>query len=277
MMNLRFPYYQRTYFGNQLTPMPGSLVLAAPAVLVWRGALQGFFWLLLLYLALRNLIFRPAQALPLFVAILTFCPLILQQYVIGTDYFVNSIYVFLPMLLISTFEARTALIAPSVLALGLALSSRANFAFTIPVFAGALISNGNWRRNAATLAAVLAISAVVTLPFYFYDPAGFSPLHTRGKINQFNQLFPYAEKTFIGITILGSLLMAWFCGRKPCSKENFLAAFAFTMAVPVILGAVLQSLLLGKAEFLFCSYGTFFVFPGAVAFSPFLPLNCQKR
>ena len=46
LLNGRYPYYQKTYHNNPITPMPGSLFLAVPFVLAGNSAYQNFFWLL---------------------------------------------------------------------------------------------------------------------------------------------------------------------------------------------------------------------------------------
>lgn len=47
-----YPYHAVTYLGNEITHLPGSLLLALPFVLVWTSALQNLFWLPALFLAL---------------------------------------------------------------------------------------------------------------------------------------------------------------------------------------------------------------------------------
>lgn len=281
LLNFRFPYYQKTYLGNPLTPMPGSLILAAPWVLAWRGALQGFVWLLLFYLALRQFIFRPAEALCLFAAALIFSPLILHQYVVGIDYCSNSLYLFTPLLLYLVLPQNAAwgkwLRRLCLAIAGLGLSSRANFVFILPVFFAAVALNSGRRTATGAVLLLLVIAAAVTCPFYFYDPAGFSPLHTSGKLDQFNEVLPYAGKVIPLLTLLAALTSAWLLMRRGFSTRLFAAAFAFVLAVPVFLGLLLQSLQLGIIEPFFCSYGTFFVFPGLVAFSPYEPLELTSQ
>src|SRR5690606_17600775 len=48
----RFPYYQKTYLGGLLSPMPGTFFLAVPFVLSGLLPLQNIFWLGVLALVL---------------------------------------------------------------------------------------------------------------------------------------------------------------------------------------------------------------------------------
>src|SRR5262245_14897772 len=45
LLHGRYPYYPRTYTGNQISPLPGAVVLAVPAMLLGNTAYQNLFWL----------------------------------------------------------------------------------------------------------------------------------------------------------------------------------------------------------------------------------------
>ena len=50
----RFPYYQPTYLGNPISPLPGSLLLAVPFVLLGNSAYQNLFWIAAFFVLARE-------------------------------------------------------------------------------------------------------------------------------------------------------------------------------------------------------------------------------
>ena len=100
LLHGRFPYSQRTYLGDLITPMPGAVLLAAPFVLLGTSAWQNLFWLPALYLAGRRLLADPRLALLLWWSVLGLSPAVLQELVSGGDLLSNALYV--PLLVLWT-------------------------------------------------------------------------------------------------------------------------------------------------------------------------------
>lgn len=172
----RYPYYEITYLGNPLTPMPGGLLLAAPAWLLGNAAWQNLLWPALLFLFLWRS-FTPVMAVLLAAGAVAFYPGAIQDLASGGDYIDNAIYVLLATasVMATARGPRLPHIAALVF-LGIAVCCRAIYVVA-PVALAAMF----WRHLGAGAAfRVLAVSGAVALalalPFYLYDPAGFSPL-----------------------------------------------------------------------------------------------------
>ncbi len=180
----RFPYWERTYFNNPISPLPGALLIGLPFHLLGSVAVQNLVITLAAGAALgRALRDEPARWLLLGLATLG-NPGFMQDYVTGGDYAVNALYV--GAALWAAVRAvdggppwRMALMAAL---LGVAVCSR-----PIHAVAGVILVCHGWHRRgpaaAVGMAAVLAaVNAALVLPFYLYDPAGFSPLHVTNKL-----------------------------------------------------------------------------------------------
>lgn len=180
LLELRYPYYERTYFGGHLSPMPGALFLGLPFHLMGSVVIQNFVygagcillaaralsgwrtrWLLLPLLTLGNIAF-------------------LQDYVTGGDFVLTGLYVGVAIW-VNTGAIERGEGGPSAMAkaafLGLTLCSRPIYA----VAAAALAAHA-LRRQGARWAAAFALTAgtaaaAVILPFYLYDPVAFLPSH----------------------------------------------------------------------------------------------------
>jgi threonine/homoserine efflux transporter RhtA len=68
---------------------------------------------------------------------------------------------------------------------GVALSSRANFFFLIPVAFGWLAQRYGSRTSIRLLALTGIVCAILTLPFYLYDPQAFAPLEAVNRLTRF--------------------------------------------------------------------------------------------
>lgn len=179
LLHGRYPYYPRTYLDNPITPMPGALLLAIPFVLLGNSAYQSFFWLLLWLLAMRRHWQAGRPPLLLLWLMLALSPVVVYSLVVGNDYLANSLYVLLFMLWLVRWAPRPGLnpwlkLLPAI-CLGIGLSSRANFLLLLPlIFATLAQLAGRPAALRSTVTTGLTF-LLVTLPFYLYDPAGFSP------------------------------------------------------------------------------------------------------
>jgi hypothetical protein len=225
-----YRYYVRTYFDMPLTPMPGALLLAAPFYALGNAAYQNMFWLpvfgLLLWSAARSL----RAGLVLLVGLLLAAPEVARDYVTGGDLGTNTIYVLASMLLLlwsitgATVAAapeatarrsagrahaakRTLVRSLAAIGFGLALSSRPNWVLILPILLAALTTRAGWRRALLYLALSLGTAAAVTLPFYLYDLAGFSPLHVTEFVQRVNERFPHGSSLVFALGLAVSVVL----------------------------------------------------------------------
>ena len=239
----QFPYYEKTYLDNWITPMPGELVLAAPFVLLGDGVYQWFFWMaagaLALWIAWRR---RSARTWLFTALVLIACPAVVHQLVIGSDYMANALMVLLPAIGLVTGAARgagPAEMGALALVLGLGLSSRGNYAFVAPLVFSRLWQTLRPRAAAIVSCGIAATAAAVTLPFYLHDPAAFSPLHTRRKLAELNAVLPHTDLILPAGALVLSLGLAsrrWN-GDTAAFLRNAAIVEGFLIAVPALLYA----------------------------------------
>jgi hypothetical protein len=269
MLHGQYPYYVRTYLGNAVSPMPGTLIFSIPFVLLGSSAYQNIFWLLMFFIAMRLYLKNGRLALLLLWLIIALSPTILYQLAVGIDYISNSIYVLLFMIWLLIAISRTNCstwirIIPAIL-LGIGLSSRANFLFLLPLLFFAMLRIAGWKSAIGYSAIICFAFALITMPFYLYDPKGFSPLLTRYLLKQFESVVPLVS-LIIPLTMgILSLLIAIFQSTN-FDLTIFLRNCVLVLGFPVLCGIILSSIKNGRIDFGFASYGTFFIFFGAVAF-----------
>jgi hypothetical protein len=264
-----YPYYATTYLGNPIAPLPGTMFMATPFVLIDRLELQNLFWLAVFFLLLRSEFKSNVRALSFFAIILAVSPSIFQNLATGTDHVSNTIYILLAVwLMIRRIpDGSVSLLskwAPTLL-LGIGLSSRSNFFFLIPLLVTFIALRSDWKTAVKYVGAACAVAAAVTLPFYLYDPVNFSPLTLQThKMNQFNSILPHAG--FIFTATAGILAAALAFGLRRDDETGFFRGCAFVQLYSVIFPSVLYSILIGKVNFYFghVGYGLFFLFFGSL-------------
>jgi hypothetical protein len=269
LLHGRYPYYPRTYLGNPISPLPGALLLAAPFVLLGNSAYQNILWLLVFFAAMKLYLRGWRPALWLLWTILILSPIVLYLIMIGSDYIANTLYVlvFIQWLMVSVSQSdpgRRASMLPAIL-LGIGLSSRANFLLVLPLVLVALARNVGWRTAIGLTLLTIAAFAAVTLPFYLYDPRGFSPLHTIDELEPLQAALPAANWLIPAVTGLLTLILAIVQlqrGRLAILFRNC----AIVLALPVWCGIVLTSIRFARPYFGYASFGVFYLFFGAVAF-----------
>jgi hypothetical protein len=264
-----YPYYPRTYLGNPISPLPGALLLAIPFVLLGNSAYQNLFWLLAYFIAIRFLLKDSGAALLLLWVIFALSPIVLYEFVTGSDYIANSLYVLLFVLwtigsISRPHHSSWRKTLPAIL-LGISLSSRANFVLLLPLVFFALVQNAGYKSAIQYTALTCITFVAVTIPFYLYDPQGFSPLHTSGKLGQFESILPFAG---IAIPLLTGFLALALSLVQPVSGNlnAVLRNCAIVLGFPVLCGIVLSLIKDGPAGFGFSSFGVFFLFWGALSF-----------
>ncbi len=201
------------------------------------------------------------SALLLLWTLLVLSPTVVHNWVVGTDYIANALYVMLSMLWMGKAVRRSnphccSKIASAIF-VGVALSSRMNFLLLTPLLFSMMVRNAGW-RSALRYSALVGVTFVgVTVPFYLYDPAGFSPLHTRNFLGRLDSVFPFAGASLLFITLALSAILARF--QEP-RLNVFLGNGAVVLAFPIVWGVTIMSIQRGSLDFEYGFYGVFFLF-----------------
>jgi hypothetical protein len=270
LLHLEYPYHARTYLGNTLTHLPGSLLFALPFVLIGWSALQNIFWLPVFYVATRRL-FGDARAALLALAVVLATPAVVRELLTGGDLISNCIYVLvLTLAVLRLTPLRGTLRLGIAVALGVALSSRSNFLFVLPLLAVAVAREDGVREAIRLTAASISGFLAVTLPFYFYDPEGFTPRNTAKKLSEFNDVLPHAALVTVALATLATALLC----RTQMSRSgielcrNAALVQTLLVAMPVLLASIRA----GRPDFSFLvsGYGLTIVFFAVVGARPIL-------
>jgi hypothetical protein len=264
----RYPYRERTYLGNAISPMPGELLLAAPFVLLGNGALQTIFWLAAGALLLRAC-WRGDTA-----RTLVFCWLVLatsaalaQQLATGGDYVANALMVLCFLVPLVAEEARVGGRARllAAVALGVSLSSRANFVFVVPLVFSRLAQTRGLRRALGLTVLVVGAASAVTLPFLLHDPAAFSPLHTRHKLLELDGVVPHFD---LVLPLAAAVLSLALARPRWNADTTALLRNAAVVQALLVLGPELVWLTLRRPPwFLYTSFGPLFMFFGLASYA----------
>jgi hypothetical protein len=268
LLHGRYPYYPKTYLGNPISPLPGTLLLAVPFVLFGNGAYQNFFWVLAFFVVMKSYFKDGRSALLLLWLIFALSPIVLYVFVVGSDYLSNSLYVLLFILWMTVSisqpnQSNWGKILPAIL-LGIGLSSRANFVLLLPLVFSTLVQKGGWKPAIKYTAVTCITFIVVTVPFFLYDPQGFSPLHTSNKLGQFQSIIPFAGFLIPLVTAIIALIFV-FSMSVSHNLDSLFRKSAIVLAFPVLCGVVLSSIKSWSADFQFAYFGVFFLFFGAVS------------
>ena len=256
----QYPYYLKTYLNAPISPLPGSLLLAAPFVLLGNSAYQNLFWVAVLFLTLARFVGDPRVALLLLWTVLGLSPLFWQEFVTGGDLLANSIFVCVFVLLtMQAYQGPTSLGWQKLVAVGLlgvGLASRPNYVLLLlPVFFWIWRAQGLRQAFLAT-AVASGVAAALTLPFYFYDPDGFSPLHAFRKVGQFSAMLPFAGALIVVMSGLVALALA--LRLRKADQVVFFRACALPQALPVAIGLAFY-FVAGRLDYTFPSYGFSFL------------------
>jgi hypothetical protein len=245
------PYAATTYLGNALHQLPGAFLLAAPFVLLGTSAIQNLFWPPLFFLAVRQEADDERIALHLAWLVLVFSPHVLHQIMTGTGHVSNTIYVLLGLWwLVRTRHHRDV----AAVAWGVALASRANFLFLVPLASGWLCQHFGWRAGLRATALTSTTAAMLTLPLYLHDPVNFGPLEASNRLLRFDVMFPHAGMVLI--VIMGSLAVG--LSVRKVDVEVLFRNCALVQAFPVVAGFILSCVQAGRLDLTYAAYGTFF-------------------
>jgi hypothetical protein len=259
------PYAARTYLDHPISPLPGAVILAVPFFLLGNAAYQNVFWLVV-YFAIAYHLLRDVRYATLHLILLLACsPAILHQHVVGFDWVSNAIYVMAGMHVVLAVDPRKrpAVGVLAALFLGMALSSRANFLLLLPILFAVLHSRFGHAAAIRQVAIAIAATTAVTVPFYLYDPANFSPAHTANKLGDFDRVIPYAG-LLIGLAATGLSFALSYHG----SSRDVVGAYrncALVQMVPVLMGFAFGFIGGTDGNPSFLSYGVFFSVFGSLA------------
>jgi hypothetical protein len=179
LLDGRNPYAARTYLNNPISPLPGSLLLAAPFGWLGNAAIQNIVWFAV-WLALLGRLAHGRFAVTVALVTLFASPVVLHDLLTGGDLAVNAIVVLLAIVVAAVARPGMPLVLAASLA-GVAFATRLPFALLLPRV-GAFIHRRLGPRWMVTYLAVVAMVAVaITLPFYLANPGDFAPWQTQNK------------------------------------------------------------------------------------------------
>jgi hypothetical protein len=265
----RYPYYPKTYLNAPISPLPGSLLLATPFVLLGNSAYQNMFWIAAFYGMVARYFRDQRRSLLMIWTLLALSPLFWQEFVTGGDLLANSLFICIFVVLMIQAHRRNDAqtwhkVAAAVL-LGIGLASRPNYLLlVIPIYVWLWRSEGR-RAALISTALICCTTALLTLPFYLYDPAGFSPLHVIGKVDRFGAYLPFAGPLIVALSGLTALVLA--LRLVPGDVSSLLLACALPQAVPVVIGLAFFAAA-GRLDYTFPSYGFSFLWFGLLASWP---------
>lgn len=249
------PYYPSNKIAGPLSVMPGSMLLAAPFVVIGTSGWQNVFWLAALLFAASSFFKDSAAGIWLLVVPLTVSVAAQYEFISGGDLIANGIFVALFFLLaMNSWKISEAASWQRWLAcvlVGISLASRANFLLLMPLFVAAIWRLGGL-KNAVVAGVIAGLTAIsITLPFYLHDPAAFAPLGTSSKLKYWDQVLPWASKSIIAMTILASLLGSlWLLASKnQTTTRNFFRCCTIVTLTPMIAAILISSWVNEHADF----------------------------
>jgi hypothetical protein len=262
----RYPYYPRTYLNAPISPLPGAIVLATPFVLLGNSAYQNMFWIVAFYLLLAHYFSDRRSALLIMGTTLALSPLFWQEFVTGGDLLANSLFMCIFTLMLVQVHRNIANSTVkkvfAAILFGIGLSSRINYIFLVLPVGSLMWQTYGWRYALKYMAVIGATATIVTLPFYLYDPAGFSPLHTVRKVDQFGAFLPLAGPLIVVLSGLAAGLLA----ARPLRDHPavFLLACAVPQVIPILAGLMFYAVR-GRLDYTFPGYGFSFMWFGSLA------------
>lgn len=257
-VSARYPYDLKTQLGNPLSPLPGALLLALPFVLLGGSAYQNFFWLAIFLMVAQRQSGLGQKASAVMWAILL-SPLFLQEIVYGGDLLANNIYLLLAVLwIVLPVERQAAAPILPLIFFGIALSSRFNSLLYLPMVGMFLVNRIGMRSAAVWLSVSLIVFAAITLPFYFYAPGAFSPLHATGKLKV--EGLPDLSAAILLFTAIVSLWVS----KNTRTVNDVMRNAAIVQAMPI--GLVVVADLVVNRSTSILGYGLNVVVPGAMYF-----------
>ena len=248
------PYYPQSDRAGPLSLFPGAILLAMPFAVVGNSAWQNFLWLAVLLLVTARLWRNREAALFSLAALIAVSPALQYEFISGGDMLANSIYVPCAaiFLLLSCSKPQSSLWLRMAAAafIGLALTSRPNFAFVFPLVLAGLVSRGGWKTAVVPGAVAVGTACLLTLPVYLRDPAGFTPLPTGNKLTYLDSILPHASGWLTAATVLLTACGACDILRRSGSDDTLIWRWsALVLLLPMVGAVALQSLAAGRPDF----------------------------
>jgi hypothetical protein len=267
----RYPYYPTTYLDNPISPLPGAVILALPFVVLGGSAYQNLFWVLLFAQMMKKQLRSNRRTLQGFWLLLLLAPVVSYQLLVGSDYIANAIYT---LLAVDWFvpaekagQARfTWQMLVAAIFMGVAFCSRAHFLLLLPLVFAFLWSRVGGKQATLWMGLVVLVLLSLILPCYLYDPAGFSPLHTLGELDELDPVLPHASLVVAGLSLLLALVLAGRSGYLSLRRQTTMDIqllfneCAAVLVFSVVWAVVLSWLLLGRLFFGFAGFGVFGLF-----------------
>jgi len=106
--------------------------------------------------------------------------------------------------------------------------------------------------------ALVALLALINVPFWLHDPGGFSPPEGVNRVTRFNDLLPFAGVLLPALA--AGIAIAMGIPRRAGSFIGLAGASGAYEAFLVTRGLVLASLIAGKFDSSYAYYGRYFLF-----------------
>ncbi|MBK1618549.1 hypothetical protein CKO42_08880 [Lamprobacter modestohalophilus] len=256
LWNGTFPYQCRAVSGihegcpqsgNPIAPMPGGLILAAPVVLILGSAAAlSLLSLWVLFLGLGVYWGSNRRSLLHVMFLLAAAPVLLAEVLTGGDHLANTVLVCIPLLLLTQNAARPHAKALALL-FGCALAWRGLFWLVSVPILSYCIHTRQWQPLALIGGYALAGFAAVMLPFALWDPTGFAPWSVQQRFQLYEHILPHAALAVPACVVALGACFGWLAK----DQDGLLNACGWTLLLPVIAGAVLQSITVGQPTVLF--------------------------
>ncbi len=206
LLNGKYPYYETTFLGNPLTPLPGTFILALPFYLLGNSSLQNLFWIGIFIFVFSRRVEGKGVVSTLLLLLIFGAPCVVYRMITGGDYFTNNIVVMMAMLSALLLKPRTVWIYIVALFAGVAFATRPNFLFLIPMLFLLLVRKQSFKHAVFVHTLLIIVLLTLVIPFFVYDPSNFSPLHISDKV-EFGE---YKMIPKILIPLFGGLLSIVF-------------------------------------------------------------------
>ncbi len=222
------PYEAHTYFtGNPLSPGPGWIILNLPFALKGLYFLLTPFYIILLLLLLRKITGGYFSG-NLFIILCISSFAFWETMVVGSDMFaIGALFTLSICAIFYNVNKRKVLLALSMLLFAFAATSRIIFIYILPIMGIFL-----WRRTAFKYLVYLLVASAVTvllhLIFYFWNPAVYTPLHLLAKGDR---LLISGFKDYAVILTLAVLVFTYLKVNSDISSWIFF--FALSLGVPL--------------------------------------------
>jgi hypothetical protein len=231
----QYPYLERTYLNNPITPLPGWIGLAAPFVTLFgRAAYLNVFWLGV-WLVVLIAVSRSAWVASV-LAVLTFVlfPGVSITYLNGSDSFASVVAICLVAVLIAQRRAPWWLLAVLT---GVVLSSRFNVVLLLPVLAAMAMRHAGAQQGVLYGVTAGVVWLTVSFAPWLIDAADFSPLHTYGMLGRFDSVIPHFG---LLVPALTGLLAVWLAWKVLRAEVDAWLAMALVLSVPVVIDFVAE-------------------------------------